>query len=418
MKKPLLRSLFLACFVFVIVHSTTYAQDWYELSTTDSLITVCVDEVNSDSVESYLQFLQDKGTRFLIAPNRRAVAESIKEKFLQLGADHVRIDSFLCYTKINMWNLHFDTTTWQYNIAATIDGITDGNQRIVMGAHYDDVVAPDGDPMVFAPGADDNASGVAALFESVRVLSLHQFEPVYDIEFVAFSAEELMYFGNSGAQAYVDTALAKGVNMELMINNDMIAYTASDNWELTISNYVGSQWITYIAEEITEEYTSIDPYVRELSNQGGADCKYFYEAGVPCVYFMEKDFNPYYHTENDLVENCDIEYTAEAIKVSVGSVIKASDYIITDVNEISDIDFLAYPNPTAGEVIIRLDKTNAENPLTYRIIDLQGRQLISGELFNGQQKRINLNHLPDGMYILSVGLESSTPTNKIIIKQS
>lgn len=384
----------------------------------DSLITACLADVNNDSVSSYLQFLEDKGTRFLMAPNRREVAESIKEKFLQLGVDHARIDSFLCETKINMWNLHFDTTTWQYNVVGTIDGVTDANQCMVMGAHYDCVVSPNGDPMVFAPGADDNASGVVAMFECVRILSDHQFQPLYDLEFVAFAAEELMYFGHSGAQAYVDTALAHGMNMELMINNDMIAYTASEEWELKVSNYVGSQWITYIAEEITDTYTIIDPVVTSLSGQAGADCKYFYEAGVPCVYFMERDFNPYYHTEQDLVEHCDIGYTAEAIKVSLGCIIKANDYVITAAPERDKPGFGIHPNPAVDQLHITFDHNHNKGQNTYKILDMNGREVLKGISTNPVEHLVDIRFLPNGPYVISVSQGSSTiPEHRIFLKR-
>lgn len=415
MKKLYIKVIFITALLLSFFSFISSAQLLQTASPTDSVINACLNEVSADSVESYIQFLQDQGTRFLIAPNRKAVAESIKEKFMQLGADQARIDSFLCYTKINYSNLHFDTTTWQYNVIGTIEGMTDGNQCIVMGAHYDCVV-PDGDPMVFAPGADDNASGVSALFETVRVLSLHQIEPVYDIEFVAFSAEELMYFGTSGAQAYVDTALARGMSMELMINNDMIAHTASDDWKLTISRYVGSQWLTWIAKEISEDFTTMYPQVLSLSGQAGADCKYFYEAGVPCLYFMEKDFNPYYHTEQDLVENCNMDYTAEAVKVSVGSIIKVSDYIITSVPEMNTVDFQVYPNPATDMLNLRLEQQLSGKAVVYQLLDLQGRLLASGELTNNQHS-IRLTHLPDGMYIVSVRSENNSPNQKIIVKQ-
>jgi hypothetical protein len=132
---------------------------------------------------------------------------------------------------------------------------------------------------------------------------------------------------------------------------------------------------------------------------------------------MEKDFNPWYHTEYDLVENCNIEYTAEAIKVSLGSIIKLTDYIITHVDEVSDIEFQAYPNPTSGELMVSFEKFESAMPVNYKVIDLQGRQLISGELFYDQQNRISLNRLPDGMYILSIQSSSTLPSQVIIIKR-
>ena len=61
----------------------TYAQSSNYQIVNDSLILAIIDEVNADSVENHIQFLQDMDTRFMIAPNRKAVAESIKEKFFR-----------------------------------------------------------------------------------------------------------------------------------------------------------------------------------------------------------------------------------------------------------------------------------------------------------------------------------------------
>lgn len=400
--------------MITMISNSTAQQPGFQRS--DSLISAYLDEINADSVESYMQFLQDKGTRFLIAPNRKAVAESIRDKFIALGADDARIDSFYCYTKINYQNLHFDTTTIQYNVIGNIFGMLEAEEYLVMGAHYDDVV-PLGDPMVFAPGADDNASGVAALFECVRVLSQNEFIPLNTIEFVAFAAEELMYFGNSGAQAYVDTALAHGINMQLMINNDMIAYTASDEWEIKISNYIGSQWLTGIAGDITQNYTEITPKVSALSGQAGADCKYFYEAGVPCVYFMEEDFNPWYHTEDDLVENAKMDYCTEAVKISLGTLIQLQDTTTTSVDQIPELICKVYPNPTNGLLKVKVAVMPGQGNACYSLTDLQGKMLANGTLNPGAENLLKLNKFADGLYFLTINSGNSVTNQKIILRR-
>lgn len=381
----------------------------------DSLISEFVDAVNTDSVEAHIQFLQDMGTRFMIAPNRKQVAESIKAKFHDLGIQEVRIDSFYATTNINYGNLQFDTLTTQYNIIATIPGIIDFDNFWVMGAHYDCVVAPEGDPMVFAPGADDNASGVAALFEVARIFSQHEYQPTNTIELVAFGAEELMYYGESGAQAYVDTAIAHNINMAMMINNDMIAHTLTDNWEITISNYVDSEWLTGIAEQITNHYTSIEPLVRNLSDEAGADCKYFYEAGVPCVYFMEKDFNPFYHTINDLVINSDMDYCAESIKISIGILLAAEDTTTTSVPEKNPIALNIFPNPTYEVVNIKSLKTSEE--ARYTIFDLNGQKVLNGILPKNDQHQINMRRLVEGFYIIRLISGNQVYQGKVLLQK-
>jgi len=395
-----------------------HAQTRQSNSQSDSIISAYLTQVNSDSVESYIRFLEDKGTRFMIAPNRKEVAESIKNKFLLLGADDARIDSFLCETKINYANIQYDTTTWQYNVIGTLNGITDANQCMVMGAHYDDVVAPTGDPMTFAPGADDNASGVSALFECVRILSQNEYQPVYDIEFVAFAAEELMYYGNSGSQAYVDSTLANGRNIELMINNDMISYTSDDNWKISISNYAESLWLTSVSKDITEDYTSLIPKVRQLTYEAGADCKYFYDAGIPCVYFMEYDFNPYYHTINDLVENANMNYCTEALKISLGTILTVMDTTTTGLEETVTLFAKVYPNPTNGVIKLKLEKQQFAKPVNYCIVDLKGRKLAGGNLYRDKEVVVNLNGLPEGIYLVNFQSSTDIISKKLVLTRN
>lgn len=410
MKRKITITIIISMIIILTGGKNAFSQYPTQSTQNDSIISEYLDEVNVDSVESYIQFLQDMGTRFMIAPNRKSVAEAIKEKFLTLGVPEVRIDSFYCTTVISYSNIVFDTVTTQYNVIATIPGITDFDQFCVMGAHYDCVVAPEGDPMVYAPGADDNASGVSALFEVARILSLKEYEPFRSIELVAFAAEELMYFGNSGGQAYVDSALAHDVNIEMMINNDMIAYTGTDDWKITISNYLYCEWLTLMAEEIVVEYTIIEPLVRELSSQAGADCKYFYEAGIPCVYFMEDDFNPFYHTVNDLIGNADMDYCTEAVKISLGLLLDLDDWVVSTPEPGKELTFNIFPNPTSGKLNIKAYNRSFDKPMQYTVVNAYGQVVMEGLVENS----IDMIYLPDGIYFCLLKNESGAQTTKII----
>lgn len=397
MNRNLILFVFLFAFFFCTGISRLHAQEIHYIVENDSVINSFLNEVEPDSIESYIQFLQDKVTRFMIAPNHRAVAESVRQKFIALGADEAYLDSALCTTVINYQNIVFDTITWQYNVVAKINGL-DSNY-LVMGAHYDNVVAPAGDPMIYAPGADDNASGVAAAFECLRIMKEKNYTPLHNIEFVAFAAEELMYFGNSGAQFFVDHAIEAGKNIDLMINNDMIAYTASKNWVITLSNYIGSEYFTTMAQQITEDYTMLDLYLLSPGNQGGADCKYFYEAGVPCIYFMEKDFNPYYHSNNDLIENIDMDYCAEVAKISLGVLLATDDTTTTHIAESRKSSLKVYPNPSYGYII--LSGLNNDEPVNYFISDINGRILKPGKLLGGSEEKIMLDNFKNGFYTIN-----------------
>jgi Zn-dependent M28 family amino/carboxypeptidase len=89
-------------------------------------------------------------------------------------------------------------------------------QIILVGAHYDTVEG--------SPGADDNASGVAALLEIARLLRDQQ--PGCTVRCVAFVNEEPPFFrsGAMGSAVYARAARARGDNIALMLSLEMLGY--------------------------------------------------------------------------------------------------------------------------------------------------------------------------------------------------
>ncbi|HVF95272.1 MAG TPA: M20/M25/M40 family metallo-hydrolase, partial [Sphingomonas sp.] len=93
----------------------------------------------------------------------------------------------------------------------------DPNRVIIIGGHIDSRVT---DVMNFtsdAPGANDDASGVALVLEAARLLSKRKFDAT--IVYVAFSAEEQ---GLWGAELLADTVAERGWQVTAMLNNDIV----------------------------------------------------------------------------------------------------------------------------------------------------------------------------------------------------
>ncbi|MGH8538608.1 MAG: M28 family peptidase, partial [Gammaproteobacteria bacterium] len=88
------------------------------------------------------------------------------------------------------------------NLEVTLPGVSRPSEIILIGAHYDSVKG--------SPGANDNASGVAALLELSRVLA--QAKPARTLRFVAFVNEEppFFYWGEMGSKVYAEGARARG----------------------------------------------------------------------------------------------------------------------------------------------------------------------------------------------------------------
>ncbi len=102
------------------------------------------------------------------------------------------------------------------NLEVTLPGASRPQQIIVVGAHYDSVSG--------SPGANDNASGVAALLELSRALA--QAQPARTIRFVAFVNEESPFFarGEMGSKVYARAAHGRGDDIRLMVSLEMLGY--------------------------------------------------------------------------------------------------------------------------------------------------------------------------------------------------
>lgn len=109
------------------------------------------------------------------------------------------------------------------NVVATLKGtdVTD-NRIIVISAHLDSRATLDNDSTGFAPGANDDGSGVAAILEMVRIMSARKFSAT--IVFMAVSGEE---HGLYGAKHMAAKAKQENWNIIAMLNNDMIGNSGS-----------------------------------------------------------------------------------------------------------------------------------------------------------------------------------------------
>lgn len=109
------------------------------------------------------------------------------------------------------------------NVVATLKGTDPNDDRIIIiSAHLDSRAALDYDNTGFAPGANDDGSGVATILELVRIMSTRKFSAT--IVFMAVSGEE---HGLYGAKYMATKAKQENWNIVAMLNNDMIGNSGS-----------------------------------------------------------------------------------------------------------------------------------------------------------------------------------------------
>ncbi|MBA3633696.1 MAG: M20/M25/M40 family metallo-hydrolase [Acidobacteria bacterium] len=103
------------------------------------------------------------------------------------------------------------------NVVATLRGTSDPTRVYIVSGHYDSMCSSPTDAKCDAPGANDDASGVAAVLEMARVMSKRKFDAT--IVFMAVAGEEQ---GLLGATYFAKQAVENKMNIEAMFTNDII----------------------------------------------------------------------------------------------------------------------------------------------------------------------------------------------------
>ena len=274
--------------------------------TRTELINLHIAELSIDSLESYVRWLENMGTRYMYADNRREVAHKILRRFYNFGYTNAFLDSFIM--------VHNNEEIWQYNVVATIMGELYPDSLYIIGGHFD-CINNAGDSFVYAPGANDNASGVATTLEVARIMKEKNIKPRSSIRFIAFAAEEKGFYGSF---YYANRAYAHNEKISVMLNNDMVAYWAGyepDIWTLNIIDYDESTPLRHTAERICAEYTSLatvnDNYYQQYS-----DSYPFADNDFRALFFTSNAEDPNYHTYNDIADACNFEFCREVAKLN------------------------------------------------------------------------------------------------------
>ncbi|AIP65861.1 M28 family metallopeptidase [Burkholderia thailandensis] len=197
----------------------------------------------------------------------------------------------------------FTHTGWpQKSVILTIKGSDPAAGVVVIGGHLDSTVGRMTEN-ARAPGADDNASGIASLTEALRVLLANRYQPKRTLKFIGYAAEEA---GLLGSQAIAKQFRAQNVNVVGAFQLDMTNYKGDPRDIYLISDYTNSTQNTYLAN-------LAKAYLPELS-VGTSRCGYacsdhasWNAQGYPASFPFEADQNdnPYIHSTSDTLERSD-----------------------------------------------------------------------------------------------------------------
>ena len=176
------------------------------------------------------------------------------------------------------------------NIVGIIEGSDPQlkNEYLIIGAHLDHV-GKQADEILF-PGANDNASGSAAVLEIAKVYAQNKIKPKRSIIFVLFTGEEQ---GMVGSEFFVNHLPVPVEKVIAMFNLDCIAYGDS----IQIGNGKSSPKLWYLAKQTDSLYTKM--MVEQTWGGGGADATPFHKKSIPCLYFVTTNSYEHLHYMTD-----------------------------------------------------------------------------------------------------------------------
>jgi Zn-dependent M28 family amino/carboxypeptidase len=214
------------------------------------------------------------------------------------------------------------------NLEVTVPGTGRASEIVLVGAHYDTVPG--------SPGADDNASGVAALIEIARILRDARFART--VKLVAFVNEEPPFFlsGEMGSGVYARAARRRGDDIRAMLSLEMLGcyrdgrgsqayppflrffYPEAGNFIAFVSNLRSRR----LLQEVTRAFRRVCDFPAEtlaspaiVPGVSWSDQRSFWREGYPGVMVTDTAFYryPHYHLASDTPDRVDYARMARVV---------------------------------------------------------------------------------------------------------
>ncbi|MCB8924575.1 MAG: M20/M25/M40 family metallo-hydrolase [Ardenticatenaceae bacterium] len=289
----------------------------------DPLIAGLVESVSQQQLMGYIQMMQSFGNRnvFSVTDDPSfgigATRQWLVDEFTRVGNGRLQVG-------IQEFPVYYNgLATTPYNVVATLPGHMESNDIIVVMAHYDNRAPGPTDGETYAPGANDNGSGIALLLETARLLS--GFEWNQTIVFLAAAAEEQ---GTFGSRHFVQTAFLDGTNIIAAINYDAVggrsgipqyarlfAPSLRDSPSGELARYYEYIAGLYVPQFPVEVIDALDREGR------WGDHREFVNAGMPGIRIIESVEDPdMVNSRTDTWDRIDYNYLQQMVQMNIAVV--------------------------------------------------------------------------------------------------
>jgi leucyl aminopeptidase len=190
----------------------------------------------------------------------------------------------------------------QKSVILTINGTDNASEVLVIGAHMDSINQAGTGETTRAPGADDDASGIASITEALRAMIATGYKPRRTIKMIGYAAEEV---GLRGSKDIAANFKANNVNVVGAMQLDMTNYKGSASDIYIYTDYTDSLQNDFIAKLVTA-YLPTLTVGYDKCGYACSDHASWNAQGYPASLPFETTFgqdNPYIHTANDTYAN-------------------------------------------------------------------------------------------------------------------
>ncbi|MDR7069790.1 leucyl aminopeptidase [Pseudoxanthomonas japonensis] len=252
-------------------------------------------QVQERNLYDTINHLSSYQNRYFASSHGKTSAEWIRTHWQSLaaGRDDVTTELFTACGNCST----------QPSVILTIPGWDLPNEVVVLGAHLDSINGnTPNDPNQHAPGADDDASGIATLTETLRIALADGWQPRRTVKFMGYAAEEV---GLRGSNAIAQSFRASGINVVSVLQVDMTNYKAGATSDMKlISDYSNTELKNFFVI-LFDTYLAPMGLTRSNSACGYAcsDHASWTNAGYPAAMMFEggspNGSFPYIHTTYD-----------------------------------------------------------------------------------------------------------------------
>lgn len=349
-----------------------------------------MDEVSRTQIVQTVRELSGEDS-CLVNGQQVLILDRVSQTGNEVAADYI----FEQFQRFGLHPQNHQYSSTGRNVTAQIKGKINPDSVYIICGHFDGT---------HQYGADDNASGIAAVLEAARILSAYELKNT--LIFAAWDQEEI---GLIGAKNYAKNASLTHQKIKGVLNMDMIGYDGDGDklFDIDVRNIANSYQIKEdLIAVVTDENLDLVVAVVDPGTLN-SDHSAFWDQGYSAVLLGEawsvKDINPGYHTIHDRISLFNFDYFEQMVKLAVGYAAKVAqpqtpnaleDLALetTQVFPTSTPDWVRIPHIQMGSV---------------QVSNLQGQILITQPI--GLDHQLDLRELPSGIYLVHI----TTPTGQI-----